>query len=131
MRSNSPDLFVLESPVNSGVGNNATVMDVLQTFQSSLDKQLTTVNTQFESIGTRIDKLESRQSSLEEEVRASTSLYSSTSSPSHKGLFIKEKMCYTYTFAGTLIGVYLHIKILNIINSFCTEQDTKGALCFR
>ena len=72
MRSNSPDLFVPESPVNSGVGNNVTVMDVLQTFQSSLDKQLTTVSTQLESIGTKTDKLESRQSSLEEEVRAST-----------------------------------------------------------
>ena len=91
MRSNSPDLFIPESPVNSGVGNNATVMDVLQTFQSSLDKQLTTVSTQLESIGTRIDKLESRQSSLEEEVRANTTLSSSTSSPAVTGSSSRRK----------------------------------------
>jgi len=29
LRSNSPDLFVPEPPVDSGVGSNATVMDVL------------------------------------------------------------------------------------------------------
>ena len=91
LRSNSPDLFVPESPINSGVRSNATVMDVLQTFQASLDKQLTTVSTQLESIGTRIDKLEARQSSLEDEVRASTSLSSSTSSPAITGSSSRRK----------------------------------------
>ena len=91
LRSNSPDLFVPESPVNSGVHSSATVMDVLQSFQASLDKQLTTVSSQLENIGTRIDKLEARQSSLEEEVRASTSLSSSTSSPTIVGSSSKRK----------------------------------------
>lgn len=91
LRSNSPDLFVPESPVNSGVHSSATVMDVLQSFQASLDKQLTTVSSQLENIGTRIDKLEARQSSLEEEVRASTSLSSSTSSSAIVGSSSKRK----------------------------------------
>ena len=89
IRSNSPELFIPDSPIDSGVNASSSsanaIVDVLQTFQASLDKQLTTVSGHLESIGTRLDKLESRQLSLEEEVRASTSFSSSTSSPATTG----------------------------------------------
>ena len=80
-----------ESPIASSsplpsdrgpVNTIESVADVLQLLHSSLDKQLSTVCDKLDSVCSRMDILETRQKSLEEEVRTSTSLSSSTySSP--------------------------------------------------
>ena len=53
---------------------------VLQTFQQSMDTQLTNVCTKLDSINSRMDLLETQQKTLEEEIRFSTSSNTSISS---------------------------------------------------
>ena len=60
-----------------------SVIDMLQLFQSSVDKQLNTVCDKLETINSRMTVLETRQKSLEDEVRSSTS--SSTNSTPQSG----------------------------------------------
>ncbi len=63
------------------IGGTSSIVDLLHTFQNSLDSKLQTVCAKLEDIDSRMLNLESRQRSLEDEVRESVS--SSTSiSPS-------------------------------------------------
>lgn len=55
------------------VQDSATVMDVLQGFQASMEKQLSSIGGQLGDIHDRIDTLESRQITLEKEVQCSSS----------------------------------------------------------
>jgi len=70
-------------PVQAGSGSHdqsqsQSLADMLQVFQSSMDKQLSSVCEKLETIDSRMVVLEVRQKNLEEEIRSSASCSSST-----------------------------------------------------
>lgn len=65
----------LRSSVNQ---SDTTLVDMLQCFQSSMEQQLSSLNTSLTSITERMDSLEGRQKLLEEEIKVNTSLSSSS-----------------------------------------------------
>ena len=82
-------IFVPESPptLSTSIPRHRTsyyvppsteVGDILQCFQSSMEQKLTEILSSMTSIKERMDKLEGRQKSLEDEVRATSSLSSSS-----------------------------------------------------
>lgn len=66
----------LQPPVSTVDIESPSIVDMLRVFQSSMDKQLSSVCNKLESIDRRMDLLESRQKTLEE-VRSSASCSSS------------------------------------------------------
>ena len=60
-------------------GDTSEIVDLLQTFQHSLDSKLQTVCAKLEDIDSRMENIESRQRSLEEQVRESVTSSASTS----------------------------------------------------
>ena len=62
-----------------------SVIDMLQVFQSSMDKQLSTMCEKLETIDSRMIVLETRQKNLEEEIRSGTSCSSSANSTPASG----------------------------------------------
>lgn len=75
-RPGSPD-----SPLRS----QQSVIDVLQVFQSSMDKHLSVVCEKLETINSRMTVLETRQKTLEEEIQSSASCSSSNHSTPQNG----------------------------------------------
>ena len=81
-----PRPFVPESPTPLSTSTpqlnvnrqENTLVDMLQCFHSSMEQQLSSVCTSLTSINERMDSLEGRQKVLEEEVRANSSLSSSS-----------------------------------------------------
>lgn len=67
----------LQPPVSTVDIESPSIVDMLRVFQSSMDKQLSSVCNKLEYIDTRMVLLESRQKTLEEEVRSSASCSSS------------------------------------------------------
>lgn len=74
----SPTPLSTSTPQPSVNQRENTLVDMLQCFQSSMEQQLSSLCTSLTSINERMDSLEGRQKSLEEEVRANSSLSSSS-----------------------------------------------------
>lgn len=60
------------TPEEASASASSKMMDILQGFQSSMEKQLTSINGKLEGINGRIDKVEGRQVVLEKEIKGST-----------------------------------------------------------
>lgn len=62
MLLNSPG----SDPLQYQQAGQSTIIDILQTFQSAMQKQFSTVNNQLDCIGSRLENIESKQQNLEE-----------------------------------------------------------------
>ena len=80
MLTYNSDGVILPTPTdNSDFVGNGSIAELISTIHSSLDSKLSNVMTQLSGIENRIISLETRQTTLEEEVRHSSTLSSSPS----------------------------------------------------